>query len=182
MCPKFSRNCVTIMKLTDKQISDIIKDMIVLVDTREQKNDHILSFMDSEKIQYRIEKLETADYTFVLPNYTELGLDQKFLVEKKNSLDEISGNFGKDRERFKREFERVCDQKIHMVIENATWKKVKHHNYRSLITPKSFTASLLTWCIRYKCPVWFVGKDESAELIINLLHYELMEALKKMRD
>ena len=169
-----------IMKLTDRQKADIIADIVVLVDTREQKNEHILAFLKANNIQYLIEKLDTADYTFILPNYGYLGLDKKILIEKKNSLEEISGNFTKDRARFAREFERVKDEKIHLLIEGATWKKLLGGTYRSKISPNSFMASMLTWNIRYNCPIWFVGKDESPIVIYNILKYELLERLKEM--
>ena len=43
----------------------------------------------------------------------EIGLDRKFLVERKGSLNEVAGNLTKDRERFI-EFERVGDKHMHM--------------------------------------------------------------------
>lgn len=166
------------MKFTDKEMAHILEDIVIIVDTREQKNQHILDYFLKNNIQYKVEKLDTADYSFYLPNYRVLNIDKMVLIEKKNSLDEIAGNFTKDRERFKAEFERVKDDKIHLVIENATWKKLKGHSYRSLLSPRAFLASLLTWNIRYKCPIWFVGKEESAELIYYLIYYEVFECLK----
>lgn len=167
------------MKLTDGLMQKIIDDMVILVDTREKKNDHILKYFKEQKIPYVIEKLQTADYSFYLPNYFDIGADRLFLVEKKNSLDEIAGNFTKDRDRFTREFERVDAEHIHLVIENATWKRLFNETYRSKLPAKSFMASMLTFNIRYNCPIWFVGIDESPILIYNILKYELLEHLKK---
>jgi ERCC4-type nuclease len=167
--------------LTDRQISDVIADMVILVDTREQKNQHITTYFDKNAIKYRVEKLDTADYSIILPHYPELGLDKQFLVEKKNSLDEIVGNFTKDRERFKREFERVNGEHLHLVIENATWRKLLSGSYRSKLPSKSFMASLLTWSIRYNFKVWFCTPADTGELIYNILKYELMETLKNIK-
>ena len=168
--------------LTDRQLADILKDITVIVDTREQKNDHILEYLNEHSIPYKVEKLDTADYSFVLPKYPDFNMDKKVLIEKKNSLTEIAGNFTSGRERFQREFERITDEKIHLVIEDATWKKVKNGSYRSQLPSKSMTASLLTWNIRYNCPVWFVGKDESPDLIYKLMYYELFEELKRRNN
>lgn len=168
--------------MTDAEIGKILKDMVVVCDTREQKNQHILKYFTDNNIPYIIDKLETADYSFILPNYTNLGLDFKFMVEKKNSLDEIAGNFSKDRERFQKEFERIGSNKMHLVIENATWKKLLAGSYRSQLTSKSFMASILTWSMRYSVPVWFCGVDESPVLIYNILYYELYNNLKKTRS
>lgn len=170
--------------MTDREIQKVLDDIVVIVDTREQKNQHILDYLTENNIKYITEKLDTGDYSLVLPNYTHLGLDKKFLVEKKNSLDEISTNFTSGRARFVREFERAKEshQNLHLVIENATWKKLYKGSYRSKFPPKSFKASLITFCIRYGVPVWFVQPEESPDLIYSLLHYELFEYLKENRN
>lgn len=168
--------------MTDSDMARILKDMVVITDTREQKNQHILDYFMENKIPYKTERLKTADYSFCLPNYSHLELDGAILVEKKNSLDEICGNFTKERERFAREFERIQSEHIHLVIENATWKKVLNGSYRSQLNPKSLMASMITWNIRYNCPIWFVGVDESPALIYNILYYELFEHLKGLRE
>lgn len=168
------------LTLTDREKSDIMKDMVILTDTREQKNGHILDYFDCIGATHREEKLETADYTFILPNYPDLNLDGAILIEKKNSLDEIAGNFTRDRERFVREFERIQEEHLHLVIEGASWKKLLNGNYRSQFHPKSFMASLITFNVRYGCPVWFVNRDESPVLIYNLLYYELKEHLNNL--
>ena len=54
------------MGLTDKQISEVIQNMVILHDTREQKNQHILDFFDENNIIHEKEKLATADYVFIL--------------------------------------------------------------------------------------------------------------------
>lgn len=41
------------------------------------------------------------------------------------------------------------------------------------------SASLITWCVRYSCPIWFVGIDESPKLIYDIIKYELFEQMKK---
>lgn len=165
--------------MTDKQIADIIKDMVIMVDSREKKNQHILDYFMANGISFEVITMDTADYTFVLPNYEELGLDGQILVERKGSINEICGNFTSERERFQREFERIGDRTMHLVLEDVTWKKVMRGTYRSKFNPRSFVASILTFCIRYDVKAWFVGKDESPELIYNLLKYELVFNLKK---
>lgn len=164
--------------MNDSQMKPIFSDMVILVDSREKKNQHILDYFKSTGIKYRIEKLDTADYSFELPNYPELKCDRMFLVEKKNSIDEIVGNFTKDRERFVREFERIDEEHIHLVIENTTWKKILCGSYRSSFLPKSLMASILSFSIKYKCNTWFCTPQESPILIYNTLYYELRNFLK----
>lgn len=168
--------------MTDKMIDDILKDMVIISDTREQVNQHILKYFTDNKIPYIVEKLNSGDYSMYLPNYPHLNLDRKFIVERKGSVDELAGNFTKGRERFINEFERLdSDMKIHMVLENFTMKKMLNGSYRSKFPAKSYLASLMTWCIRYKCPVWMVTPSESPITIYNVLRYEILEYLKELR-
>ena len=167
--------------MTDKEMSSVLADIEIIVDTREKKNQHILDYFRDNKIPYVVSKLNTADYSFSLPHFPELGLDRRFLVEKKNSLTEIAGNFSKDRARFAREFERIGSEHIHLVIEEATWKKVANKSWRSEFSSNAMMASILTWSIRYNCPIWFCGVTESPKLIYNILRYELFEYLKNMQ-
>lgn len=169
------------LELTDKVMGEILDDMVIIVDTREKKNQHILDYLTTEGINYVVAKLDTADYSFELPHFPQLNVDRQFLIEKKNSLDEIVGNFTKDRERFAREFERITTEKIHLVVETATWRKLYKGSYRSKFPPKSFKASLLTYAIRYNIKVWFAELSESPDLIYSLLRYELLEHLKELR-
>jgi len=167
--------------MTDAMIGKVISDMVIICDTREQKNSHVIEYLKANGIRYEIAKLESADYSFKLPSYNTLGLDLSVLVERKNSLDEIIGNLTSNRERFAREFERMHDEQMrHIVIENATWKKVAKGSYRSKMSSNSLTASLLSWSMRYKCPIWFATTDESPMVIYNLLKYGLRQKLKEI--
>lgn len=169
------------MQITDSQMAKILKDMVIQVDNREKKNQHILDYFDKEGIPYEVVKMDTADYTFILPNYPNLNLDKSVLVERKNSLDEISQNFTKHRERFVAEFERVTTEDLHLVIEGATFRKLLAGSYRSKFPPKSFLASLLTFSIRYNTQVWMPNKADSPHVIYNILYYGLREKILQIR-
>ena len=157
----------------------IFKDMVVVVDTRENKWQHIQKYFESKNIKYEIRKLDVGDYTFILPNYPELEMDNLVIIERKANLSELAGNFTKGRERFKNEFERLQPhQKIHMVLETFTWKKLFNGTYRSSFTPNSYKASLITYAVRYNCPCWFAEVSESPEIIYKIMYYELNERIK----
>jgi len=166
--------------MTDAQISKILQDLTIICDTREQKNKHILDYLTKNKVKYIVEKLETADYSFYLPNYPHLELDLSILVERKNSWDEIIGNFTKRRKQFIAEFERLDDEEMHVVIETATWRKLFAQSYRSKVAYQSILASTLTFSTRYDAKFWFVQPQDSGELIYSLIYYGLREKLKNM--
>lgn len=166
--------------MTDKQIGVILNDIVIIHDTREQKNTHVIEYLDEQNIPHIRRKMDTGDYSFVLPNNGHLGLDMSVLVERKASLNEIAGNLTKDRERFIREFERVDGERMHLVLENATWTKIYNGTYRSKLSPNSFVASLLTISNRYDCKIWTCTQKESPKLIYEIIKYELREKLKNM--
>lgn len=156
-------------------------DMKIIVDSRENQWQHVQEYFDKNKISYEVRKLDTGDYTFELDNYPHLNLDNKFIVERKGSIDELAGNFSKGRTRFQNEFERIQpDQKMHLVLENFTWRKVLNASYRSKFHPNSYKASLITWCIRYNVPYHLVTKQDSGEIIYEILKQELQNYLNGM--
>ena len=168
--------------VTDKEIGTVLSSMVYIVDTREKSNSHILEFFKENGIPYKVEKLDSGDYSVEVTANGFESLSKSVIVERKNSLTEISGNFTKNRERFEREFNRATENKqsMHLLVETATWKSVFNGNYRSQMSPKSMVSSLLTFSIRYNVPVWFVGKAESGRLIHELLYYGVREKLKNL--
>lgn len=166
--------------LTDKMISDIMDDMIVMVDNREKVNGHLMDYFYSINAKTESVKLVSGDYSVRFPNHPEY--NECVIVERKNSWDEICGNFTKKREQFIAEFERIPKGTItHLVIEDATWMKLFRGSYRSQLPPKSLLASILTFNLRYNLHIWTVGKKESPELIYNLLWYGVRETLKNIQ-
>ncbi len=165
---------------TDKEIDNILDNIVIIIDTREKKNKHILSYFDHNNIKYKSETLYSGDYSFYLPNYSHLGIDRSVLIEKKNSLDEISTNLTSKRTQFADEFSRTKGEHLHLVIENATFKKINNGSWRSKMTPQAMWAGLLTFSIRYNLKVWFTGVDESPKVLYNIIRYEIYEKLRRM--
>lgn len=168
--------------MTNKEMIDITKDMLVIIDSREQKYEHITDYLDKIKVPWKIEKLDVGDYSFELPNYPELELDRKYIIELKGSLDEVAGNFTKGRARFKRMFERLeDDQVIHLVLENFTWQRLLNGSYRSKFNPKAFKATLIAWSIRYDFKYHIVTTRDTGEIIYEILEKELREYLYNLK-
>ena len=51
-------------KYTDKEKDELIKSMVILVDTREKVNEHIISVFDKNKISHESNALVRCDYSF----------------------------------------------------------------------------------------------------------------------
>jgi ERCC4-type nuclease len=149
------------------KFEEFAREIIILIDSREKKIEHITKVFDSQKIKYQTEKLEVGDYSFTLK-------DKRFncIIERKNSLDELSQNFTSGRERFKREFERLnVNNKCHLLIENNSLDDIICGNYRSEIHRNSFLASLLSFEYRYNINVHFISNNYTAFLITKLFYY-----------
>ena len=48
-------------------MEELISSMTILVDTREQKNNHITDYFDRKKINYKRKALNYGDYSFMIP-------------------------------------------------------------------------------------------------------------------
>lgn len=65
------------------------KSVTVLVDSREQKNGHILSALDAMKVPYETRKLDFGDYSFCVG---ERDFSLSCVIERKANINELYGN------------------------------------------------------------------------------------------
>lgn len=166
------------------EAEECLRSMIYCVDSREQPTKALEKRLSYLNPNVR-ETLNAGDYTAK----TMLPSGEWFYVpvaiERKMSLTEIAGNFTRERERFRAEFNRACEHEIrlYILIEQASWENAYAGAYRSKMKPQSMIASLLTWSARYKCPLIMCDRPETGgKLIRDILYYEMREALGKMVD
>jgi len=168
---------------TDKELREIIKSLVILVDTREQENLHIIEFLTKKKIQIKSKKLDFGDYSFFLPKNSDLSInrdiyfDKQIVVERKGSLSELAGNLTADRERFEKELIRKKDTKMHLLIEGGDWLKINQGMYRSDYKPQSFLATLYAYMARYDISINFTTKELAGQFIYSTFYYFLREYL-----
>ena len=158
--------------------------MKILVDTREKKWDHIREYFERNKIEYKRRALDTGDYSFMLPSNSELNIDRdiffdkQIVVERKGSLEEISGNLTKERDRFEKELSLAPKEKI-IIIENASYKNLVDGNYRTEYNKSSFWASLFTFQHRYGAPFIFMEDNKyTGSYIYGYFKYYLKNYLR----
>ena len=97
----------------------------------------------------------------------------------KGSLDELSGNWTKERDRFEKEMVLAPNNKV-LLIENSSYEDLINGNYRSQYNVKSFLATLHIFWFRYNMPVFFMpNKQLSALFIKKYFEYYLKENLHK---
>lgn len=82
---------------------------MIVSDTREKKNEHVLKYFERKGIEYRVDTVDTGDYYDTeRPNVR---------VERKMSLEELAHNLiSGDKSRFYREIRRARAQGIELII------------------------------------------------------------------
>lgn len=171
-------------RFTDTEIKKLLNNMVIIIDTREQENQHILDYFTQRKVNYEVKKLDSGDYSIKLLSYPELGLYRDIyipvMIEKKNSVDELASSF-KDRTRFENEFIRAYGSniKIHLLVEDGQgYQNIINGKYRSQYEPKALLASLKTFESRYNIHTSFIDKKYAGNFIYHTLKYHLYEYLK----
>ena len=171
---------IKLYKYTKSELDTLLKSMVVLVDTREKENKHITDFFDKYKIEFRFATLNYADYTFYLPRNNDLGIirdmcfDNLIAIERKNSLEELSGNLAQNRQRFEDELLRAS-ARITLMVEDASYDDIYNKKYRTKLSEKAFTASIATFKHRYNMDVQFVSKENAGKFIYTEFYYWLRE-------
>lgn len=170
-------------RFTDKELKTLLKSMVILIDTRENVNEHITKWLNSKKIPYKVKKIDAGDYSFYLPANPELGIirdlyfTDKISVERKANLVELSGNFTNDRTRIETEFIRHKGKMI-LLIENASYEDIIKHNYKTEYEPASFLATLHSFSERYNIPFTFIKDNKySGQFIYYTFYYWLRNYL-----
>lgn len=163
---------------SDTEINALLKELTIIIDRREQSNNHIVEYFDKKKVKYIDRSMSVGDYSAMLGEAT---LEHSISCEKKSGIDELCSNLTADRERFEREFQRAkCNgTKVFLIIENASWSDIFLHNYRSKLKPQSLIASLFSWQVRFNITIIFCKPSETGQIIYGILYYAAREALKK---
>ena len=169
------------------QITQILDSMSILIDSREQPTEKATRRFNSFGCDYSRATLDFGDYTFnfVCNNVAHFNINHRIvpevMIERKYSVDEIAQNFTRERDRFRREFERMKEHKAkaYILIENATWENIMNGKYRSKVNPNALIASMLAFQSRYDINYVFCKSETSGKLIHEILYRELKERLER---
>ncbi|MDE5823793.1 MAG: ERCC4 domain-containing protein [Lachnospiraceae bacterium] len=172
-------------KFSVEDIKRLTKQMVILVDSREKKNSHILDYFAKQNIAYRLEKLEYGDYSFMIPASAAGGTDIYFhrncVIERKASLEELSGNLAQKRQQFETEFLKAGNDggKIYLMVEApGGYSDIIGHKYRTEFTPAAYMASLKTFEHRFDANIQFISPEYAGYYIVSTFQYFAREMLK----
>ena len=170
---------------TDEEIKSMLKDIVILVDKREKVNNHITDYFDKYGILYEYITLDSGDYSFMLKKNIDFGImhdmyfDSDIIIERKNSLEELSSCFTQTRDRFNAEWCRCRAARKHLLIENSSYHDLINGNYNTKYNSKSFLGSLHSFEAKYDLHVMFMpDKQCSATYILATFQYYLRFLIK----
>jgi ERCC4-type nuclease len=168
-----------IVKYTKKDIDLLCKSLVIIVDSREKNNKHICDCLSKKNIQYVIRKLDYGDYSFMIKANElipeDLSFENKIVIERKNSLEELSQNLCQKRKQFENELVRKKDCKFILLIEKGRFEDIFNGNYNTKLSRKAYLASLLTFQLRYNMQIAFIDQKNVYKFICNIFYYYLRE-------
>jgi len=143
----------------------------------------LIIIVDSkEKVPYRFERIRPAPTIRVtnLPtgDYTIEGFEDRIIVERKSLIDAF-GTFGKGRERFEKELERMVHFEFAAVVIEGDWIQIlRNPPSRSNFNPRAFYASVIAWQQRFGVHFWACPNRPFAERTT----YRILERFLKDKE
>jgi ERCC4-type nuclease len=171
-------------KYTDKEITELLKTIVILTDSREQKNSHILEYFNSKSIAYKENKQDTGDYSVMLTKNEAYGIHRDFYfpvaVERKNSVDELAQTI-KERDRFENELIRSQTMKFLLMVEDPNgYENLILGKYQSQYEPKALLGSLKSFEARYGFSTVFIPKKVAGNFLYHHFYYQVRNYLKQI--
>lgn len=141
---------------------------MIITDTRERTNEHILRYFDKHGIEHQTTKIDTGDYMD-----TENPLVR---VERKKNLSELAHNLlSPDRSRFYREVRRARESGIKLIVlcEHSGIKNLddvkKWRNPYGKVSGKTLADAIFKLYIGYHIEVFFCDKRSTGRRIVEIL-------------
>lgn len=154
--------------------------MHIIVDTREQKYNHVTNYFDEQGIKWVRSKLICGDY--------QNPLNPTVIIDRKKDLQEVAGNVCQQHDRFVRELElaKELGYKLIVLVEEPNITNVEQvfgwYNWRRRNNPKAINGKTLhkimkTMESKYNVEWRFTTKSNCGKTIVELLGGDLSETM-----
>ena len=127
---------------------------IIIIDSREQTP---LPFS----------RLKTQPGTLLTGDYSILGLETLFAIERKTVPDLVACCMGDNRDRFERELHRLRGYRFKRLLIVGTELEIHQAKYHSNIKPQAVLGTIAAFEIRYDLPFVFAPTPEHAGRLIE---------------
>lgn len=150
--------------------------MIIQVDSREQKYDHVINYFDSQGIKWVRSKCVVGDY---------VNLENPMVViDRKKDLQEVAGNVCQQHDRFVRELElaKELGYKMIILVEEPNITSLPNvcmwYNWRKKTNPRAISGKTLfrimsTMQEKYGIEWRFTTKADCGKTIVEILGGEV---------
>jgi DNA excision repair protein ERCC-4 len=122
---------------------------VIVIDSRERQP---LSFP----------RLQATRGTLLTGDYSVLGLQELFVIERKSISDLVGCCVGQNRERFERELHRLRGFRFKRLLIVGVEAEIFEGDYRSNVKPEAVLGTLHAFEVRYDIPVVFCPTPEHA--------------------
>ena len=150
---------------------------MMICDTREKKNQHVLDYLNTNGIEYVVHKLDYGDYM----DFSNPGI----CIDRKQNIAELAKNVTRERDRFIREIERAKADGCRLVIlveqnkykDRDSWVAVKDitdlmlwSSPHTKIRGEKVFRVLMELQYKYNLSVVFCDKRTTARKILEIIY------------
>ena len=168
--------------MTEKE--KFIKNVVIISDSREQKNNHILQAFDEMGIKHEERKLHFGDYSFICDNND---FTLSCITERKANINELWTNCTSDRQRFEKEIQGIytltgsavllienCPNREYLRKYTVPQWEMQAYGRKVSDVGKRIDSTLRAWeaANRYRLQVHCLdGMDNTAAEILSICYY-----------
>ena len=163
-------------------------NLMIIVDTKEQENKHIIRDIQKENIFYSEINLKFGDYSFY---YDGVDYTDEFSIERKNGVDELISSLIEGR--FEREIKRAVrtdDNYFEILVENGSMIDILEGNFRNnahitseqrkkSISVEQIVPMIHSRQIEYNIPITFINRYNMFNYILGKIKYYLRYRMLK---
>jgi ERCC4-type nuclease len=136
-----------------------------------------------EQCPLRFEHLPCVVRGLVTSDYSIVGFESEFGIERKSIEDVVACTMGENRERFERELHRLRGFRFKRLVIIGSRGLIETQRYRSRISPKAVLATLAAFEVRWDIPIIFIETPEAAALQIERWAFLFVrEYCKRLND
>ena len=146
--------------------------MVIQVDSREQKYDHVTRYFDSQGIKWVKSKCVVGDY---------VNLENPMVViDRKKDLQEVAGNVCQQHDRFVRELDLAKELGYKMIVlveepnitslpKDCSWYNWRRKKNQKAVSGKTLYKIMSTMSEKYDITWEFTSKENCGKRIVELL-------------
>lgn len=171
------------MRLSKDEKKEFMKAVTILIDSREQVNEHITQVLSQLGIMFEVGKLDYGDYSFKAEGKD---FSHSCVIERKAKIDELYGNVTSDRERIEKELDTISRNAVQctLLLEGCNgWERLKEFQISEAGAEKqgrkvrnigaTVYSTLQSWRCgnRYRFDVEFIPDEKKSALKMLELFY-----------